>query len=158
VTGYEAKIEWFGTVRGRLGVLITDRVLLYGTGGLAYGQVKLSSNTLTNGAVIDLISGPNPFGPPNSAAFSTSKTNVGFSVGGGIEGIFSLWLPANWTWKLEYLYLDLGSLDTAASFATGLPGGLLGQEGFGSPLTMAITTHTHFTDNIVRVGLNYQFH
>jgi hypothetical protein len=25
------------------------------------------------------------------------------------------------------------------------------------PLTGAITTHTRFTDNIVRVGLNYKF-
>jgi outer membrane immunogenic protein len=33
VTTYEAKIGWFGTVRGRLGVLVTDQVLLYGTGG-----------------------------------------------------------------------------------------------------------------------------
>ena len=40
-TAYEAKIEWFGTVRGRLGYLVNDQVLLYATGGLAYGQVKL---------------------------------------------------------------------------------------------------------------------
>jgi len=44
-TGYEAKIGWFGTVRGRLGFLITDQVLLYGTGGLAYGRVEVSGNT-----------------------------------------------------------------------------------------------------------------
>jgi hypothetical protein len=25
-------------------------------------------------------------------------------------------------------------------------------------LTGTLTAHTHFTDNIVRVGLNYQFH
>src|SRR6516164_1812218 len=37
---------------------------------------------------------------------------LGFSVGGGMEGRLSYWLPPNWTWKLEYLYLDLGSLDT----------------------------------------------
>ena len=33
-------LEWFGTVRGRVGVLATPRVLLYGTGGLAYGSFK----------------------------------------------------------------------------------------------------------------------
>src|SRR5215472_3252823 len=40
-------------------------------------------------------------------------------------------------WKLEYLYLNLGTLDVATSLnATG-----------------GTTTHIEFTDNIVRVGL-----
>jgi outer membrane immunogenic protein len=109
VTSYEAKIGWFGTVRGRLGVLITDQVLLYGTGGLAYGRVELSG--VTN----------------------------------------SYFLPAGWTWKAEYLYVDLGSLDTAAPFPPALVPLTI------TPLTGPLTTHTHFTDNIVRVGLNYKF-
>jgi outer membrane immunogenic protein len=41
VTTYEAKIKWFGTVRGRVGYLISDQVLFYGTGGLAYGGVDV---------------------------------------------------------------------------------------------------------------------
>ena len=36
------KIDWFGTVRGRVGVLATPKVLFYATGGLAYGEVKTS--------------------------------------------------------------------------------------------------------------------
>jgi outer membrane immunogenic protein len=147
LSSYQAKIDWFGTVRGRLGLLIGDQLLIYGTGGLAYGHVAVSGSTnlaaaTTDGAVFT----------PTTAAFGASKTNVGFSVGGGMEGRLSYWLPANWTWKLEYLYLDLGSLDTATSFALATLG-----NGF-SPITGTITTHTHFTDNIVRVGLNYQFH
>jgi hypothetical protein len=63
-----------------------------------------------------------------------SKTNVGFSVGGGMEGRFSYWLPPNWTWKLEYLYLDLGSVNTAGSFA------LVPPHTFLSNLTSTITT------------------
>jgi hypothetical protein len=43
-------------------------------------------------------------------------------------------------WKLEYLYLDLGSLDVTTFYSSGVGGG-------------TIATHTHFTDNIVRVGL-----
>ncbi|MDE2376533.1 MAG: porin family protein, partial [Bradyrhizobium sp.] len=34
------KLTWFGTFRGRVGVLVTPSVLLYGTGGLAYGELK----------------------------------------------------------------------------------------------------------------------
>ncbi len=78
--------------------------------------------------------------PAGISAFSASKTNTGFSIGGGIEG--SVWLPANWTWKLEYLYLNLGTLDVATSLSA----------------TGGTITHIEFTNNIVRAGLNYQFH
>jgi outer membrane immunogenic protein len=153
VTSYEAKIGWFGTVRGRLGFLISDQVLLYGTGGLAYGHVELSGNTNVNGS-IDLILSTAPFAP-GATAFSESKTNTGFVVGGGIEGKCSYWLPTGWTWKLEYLYADLGSVDFTGPFPAANPTGNAGA--FTSPFTGAITTHTRFTDNIVRVGLNYKF-
>jgi outer membrane immunogenic protein len=42
----DQSIDWFGTVRARLGFLATDRLLVYGTGGFAYAQVGESS-TLT---------------------------------------------------------------------------------------------------------------
>jgi outer membrane immunogenic protein len=146
-TSYDAKIDWFGTARGRLGYLITDQVLLYATGGVAYGHVELSGITTFNIPV------PGPIAPA-PAAFSESKTNAGWAAGGGVEGKFAYWLPSNWTWKLEYLYVDLGSLDTATPGA--IPStapGLGNRSSFGT-----VTTRTHFTDNIVRVGLNYQFH
>jgi outer membrane immunogenic protein len=89
-----------------------------------------------------------PFIAPGTSTFSASKTNVGFTLGGGVEGRLS----ANWTWKLEYLYLDLGSLDTPGLF----PATILGQ-GINTPLAGRMPLHTHFTDNIVRVGLNYKY-
>ena len=125
VTSYDAKINWFGTVRGRFGYSIVPQLLYYATGGLAFGQVETSGNTIS---------------PVGGSAFSASKTHTGFSIGGGIEG--SVWLPANWTWRLEYLFLNLETLDVATSLSAA--GGT--------------TTHIEFTDNIVRVGLNYQFH
>jgi outer membrane immunogenic protein len=51
VTSHDARIDWFGTVRGRLGTLITDQVLVYAPGGLAYGQIKVSGNSALNGAI-----------------------------------------------------------------------------------------------------------
>jgi outer membrane immunogenic protein len=122
-------------------VLINDGLLLYGTGGLAYGHVSVSGN-------VNLATVVRTFGP-NTTAFSQSTTNVGFAVGGGLEGRLTPWLPPNWTWKLEYLYLDLRWLNTSTSFALTPP--------FDSSGAAAITTHTHFTNNIVRVGLNYKF-
>ena len=145
-TSYEAKIDWFGTVRGRLGFLVGDQLLIYGTGGLAYGEVAVSGN-----ANFSATTAGSPF-TPTTAGFGASKANVGFSVGGGMEGRLSYWLPPNWTWKLEYLYLDLGSVNTAGSFALAPPVGAL-----FTAITGTFNTHTHFTDNIVRVGLNYKF-
>jgi len=156
-TAYDARISWFLTVRGRLGFLIGDQVLLYGTGGLAYGRVGVSG--ITNVTGIEITNGfPATIAlTPAATAFSESKINVGFAVGGGIEGGFSYLLPAGWTWKLEYLYVDLGSLDTAAPF----PGAFVPIPGSPflatSPFAGAIATQTRFTDNIVRVGLNYKF-
>jgi outer membrane immunogenic protein len=160
-TAYDAKISWFGTVRGRLGFLISDQILLYGTGGLAYGHVELSGITNVNGSETTNLHPPSPVPPvlpitPATTAFSESRTKVGYAVGGGIEGKCSYLLPAGWTWKAEYLYVDLGSLDTVAPF----PGAFVTFREvffFLSPFTGAITTHTRFTDNIVRVGLNYKF-
>src|SRR5882724_1111606 len=65
----DQKLEWFGTVRGRAGVLVSPKVLLYATGGLAYGEVKTSE---TIGGV---------------TGFSRSDTRVGYTVGAGIEGV-----------------------------------------------------------------------
>lgn len=40
----EKELDYFGTVRGRLGWLAYPSLLVYGTGGLAYGGVKASTN------------------------------------------------------------------------------------------------------------------
>jgi len=37
------EIKWFDTLRGRLGRMANDRVLVYGIGGLAFGEVKEKS-------------------------------------------------------------------------------------------------------------------
>jgi outer membrane immunogenic protein len=143
LTAYEARIDWFGTLRGRLGYLITDQLLLYGTGGLAYGGVKVSGTTnvsVASQGVLAFI--------PGTVAFGASGTKVGFAAGGGVEGR----ITANWNWKLEYLYIDLGSLGANAPFA------LVNTDPDFTPATGTINTHTHFRDNIVRVGVNYLFH
>jgi hypothetical protein len=97
---------------------VTDQTLLYATGGLAYGQVSVSGNLNVSASAPAF---GDTFGPGTST-FSASKTNVGFAVGGGIEGKFTAWLPQNWSWKLEYLYLDLGSVSASTSFAAGSNG------------------------------------
>jgi outer membrane immunogenic protein len=125
------RIDWFGTVRGRVGVLATPSVLFYATGGLAYGEVNTSETigevTASNIAL-------------QSSSFSSSDTRLGYAVGAGVEGV----IGGNWTAKLEYLFVDLGR--TSGSFAVQFP-------------TANITSSfsSHITDNLLRVGVNYKF-
>ncbi len=85
------EINWFGTLRARLGFTPADRWLIYGTGGLAYGDIDSHSSVLFTSA------GDHYTG-------SQSKTRVGWTIGAGTEYAFA----NNWSAKLEYLYVDLG--------------------------------------------------
>jgi outer membrane immunogenic protein len=125
----DQKIDWFGTVRARAGVLVTPRVLFYATGGLAYGEVNTSETI-------------------GGSVSSTSSTRVGYTVGGGIEGA----IGGNWTAKLEYLYVDLGR--TSGSFATTIPAFGAGAVANG---TLTSSYNSRVTDNVLRVGVNYNF-
>jgi len=126
----DQKLRWFGTVRGRVGVTFAPTVLAYVTGGLAYGEIK-TEGTLVNTPF---------FGPIVSTAFSHSVTKSGWTVGAGIEA--RLW--DNWTGKIEYLYMDLGTV--SGTIAPAPVFGLVGA-----------TYSSRITDNILRVGLNYKF-
>jgi outer membrane immunogenic protein len=138
---------WFGTLRGRVGVVAFDRVLFYGTGGLAVGQIK--------GDYVDAIAA-GLLTPAAAVTTSVSQTRVGWVAGAGIEG--ALW--GNWTLKIEYLHMDLGSI---AASATGLTAGAFAANigDFRTTLTQSTVFnsafHTRFTDDLIRIGLNYRF-
>lgn len=83
------KVDWFGTVRGRIGFTPFDRFMAYGTGGLAYGHVKSYASG-------------DAFG--GSFAVSKSNTKAGWTVGAGIEYAVTDHL----SFKTEYLFTDLG--------------------------------------------------
>ncbi len=97
---------WFGTLRGRAGYAFNN-ILLYGTLGLAYGDLR--------GELFGL---------------SETKTLVGWTGGVGGEVGFA----QNWSAKVEYLYMDLGS---RAYSITGVNNGL--------------------QSNLLRFGINYHF-
>ena len=86
-----ASIDWFFTVRSRLG-LAMDRSLFYVTGGLAVGNERFSQFFLHTAS-------------GTFEAGSSSDTRVGWTVGAGGEYAFT----NNWSVKAEYLYVDLGS-------------------------------------------------
>jgi outer membrane immunogenic protein len=127
-TDVTAKLSWFGTLRTRIGQDFSG-LFGYVTGGLAYGRIKISgTNTialdeLQNGTIDDIY----------QRVFSVSKTKAGWTIGAGIEGQTG---ANNWTWRLEYLFLDFGNVGLAGS---GLSGA------------------NDITDHIVRLAVNYRF-
>ena len=85
------RIRWMGTVRARLGVAVSERTMIFGTGGLAYGSLRhdhLSSED--NGTSV--------------AFWRSSRTKVGYAVGGGVEHA----VHKNVSVRLEGLYVDFG--------------------------------------------------
>ena len=44
-------LDWFGTVRGRLGVAFTPDLVAYGTGGLAVGGIAHSASIAIGGVL-----------------------------------------------------------------------------------------------------------
>jgi outer membrane immunogenic protein len=109
---FRSSLDWFGTLRGRIGFAFSP-VLFYGTAGLAAGSVRNSIDGVSNGDGI----------------------SIGYALGGGVEYRFS----QEWSFKVEYLYINLG--DNAPSNADEF-------------------RRTAGRDNeydIVRFGLNYRF-
>jgi outer membrane immunogenic protein len=81
-------VEWFGTVRGRLGFLPTTNLLIYGTAGFAYGRVgenvALNSQTGTNANNFPMFTFSCTSGP-NCFLGSSSRMATGWTAGGGFE-------------------------------------------------------------------------
>lgn len=111
-------LDYLGTLRARVGYLMTQEVLAYATGGLAYGQVGLNGVTAT-GRVFpgDIVyDGCTPLGCAYASSLadrnmnigggSYSEMRIGWTVGGGFEWAFS----PNWSVKGEYLYYNFGNL------------------------------------------------
>lgn len=85
------ELDWFGTVRARVGFVPVERLLVYGTGGFAYGRTESYVNaSIGGGTVIDE---------------SVKHDRTGWTIGGGAEYAFTDHLSL----KTEYLYTDLGT-------------------------------------------------
>ena len=108
------QLNWLATLRGRVGYAF-DRWLPYITGGAAYGNVEATLNV-----------------PFVGFTASSSSNQLGWTIGAGLEYAFM----GNWSAKLEYLYVDLGSFNSVPA---------------------PLVNNVSFTSNIVRAGLNYKF-
>jgi outer membrane immunogenic protein len=120
-------IDWFGTVRGRLGYAI-DRLLVYGTGGFAFGGADNNNS--------DGFDGFRDRG---------DSTRTGFAAGGGIEYAFT----PNLTGKIEGLYVNL-ERNRDNGFVGVQAGAPIFTTGFGR-------SNNDSEFGVVRAGLNYKF-
>ncbi|GEP03565.1 outer membrane protein [Methylobacterium oxalidis] len=140
VNGVLSTLDFFGTVRGRIGYAF-DRVLFYGTGGFAYASGDSRLNQFANVARGD--------------DFLT-----GWTVGGGVEyalptdSFLNFFRSSAVTLKVEGLYVNLDQ-----GRATNLPivGGLNTVGGLVPVYNTLGTVRRDSEFAVVRAGLNYKF-
>jgi len=125
----EQRLKWFGTTRLRGGYLVTDNLLLYGSGGLASGTGEVTVSNDATGLPC-FFAGACPFG-------HHSQTRFGWALGLGAE---YAWGP--WSVTLDYVHYDLGRLNFSYADAV-------------SP--SFISTSTDFSGDMIRGGINYRF-
>ena len=126
----QSNSNWIATIRPRVG-LVWDRLLVYATGGVAFTRIGYTEAMVTTLA-------------SSSGAFSVSQTKTGWTVGAGAEYA----LVNRWSVKVEYLYAQFTGLGGTSALVSTVP------IGFSNVFTGRTGT---FSDNIVRVGLNYRF-
>jgi outer membrane immunogenic protein len=124
--------DYFGTFRGRLGYTPVDRFMIYGTGGLAYGDVSSHTDALfTAGG--------------DRYAGSSSGMQAGWAAGAGGEYALTRCLSV----KVEYLFIDLGSKTyTYGNQTPNLPFSTVGY---------TYSTQLDTAEHVIRLGLNYKF-
>ena len=122
--------SWLATIRGRAG-LTFNQVLIYVTGGAAFTNASVNIGNNWNPA-LDF-----------RDASGTVSATAGWVAGGGVEYAV---LP-NWSVKAEYLRVQFNK-ETETVFTAGMLNP-------GAPV--AHRYDVTFSDNIVRVGVNYHF-
>jgi outer membrane immunogenic protein len=134
-------LDWLSTSRVRAGYLVTPSFLIYGTAGVAIGDVRV--NTAISSSIVPNIGGLLPAG---LSTFNYSHIKAGFAAGGGLEWMF---LP-NWSVKAEALYYDLGRSTINQSFQNTI---------LGVVVLSNTGTQTSWRNNgvIARAGINYHF-
>jgi outer membrane immunogenic protein len=129
-TGMTSTLDNLASVRGRFGYLVLPTVLLYATGGGAWGKIQYAANA------------QNAVAGGYFANSSFSNTASGWVAGGGLEWMF--W--HNWTVRWEYLHYDLSAGQNVT--VAGSPGFAAFPSGF---------SWSGMKVDEVRAGLSYKF-
>jgi outer membrane immunogenic protein len=132
-----SNVRWYGTVRGTVG-LTADRLLLYATGGLAYGEVEHSVAGTLRVTTVNL--------PPFSV--DESAVRYGWTVGLGT----AVKVTDNISLRLQWNYVDLGRHTVFATSGSVLPGGL----GPAVPFSVSVK-EDRIAFNTIRAGFAFHF-
>jgi outer membrane immunogenic protein len=132
-----AQTNWLATIRGRLGLTAPafSNIMIYGTGGIAWGSIK------TTEAVSCLVGGCGLSAVPLAASAAITQGKTGWTAGAGIEGM----ITPNWSVRAEWLHTDLGTLSNT-----------LITIGNAGPQSAIWTRDERFDE--VRFGFNYRWH
>jgi len=126
---FSSSMNWFGSLRGRVGVVADDNILLFATGGLAYSDVDHQFS--------------DPFAPNGPFTRHNDNAVVGWTLGGGFE----IFLRDHWAFRGDAAYVDLGTDKQTDTFdPCGAPDG-------------TCRLRTTFEDSfwVTRIGLTYLF-
>lgn len=152
-TSVTQNIDYFGTVRARLGYLANDKLLVYATGGFAYAHLNNAASTF-------VLPGNNFIGSavaPNGQVFSFSCGNgapdvcfsgasnrmtAGWTVGGGLEYA----IGQKWSVKGEYLFAQFKETVNVVALTP-----------VGATLPSSCSENFTTNLNVVRIGVNYKF-
>jgi outer membrane immunogenic protein len=140
-------LQYLGTVRGRLGYAF-DRLLVYGTGGFAYGQIK-HDNVLADGFTLTSPQGAVVSSGTDRYVGRSTKLQTGYVYGGGIEyalptdSFLNVFRASAVTLRAEYLHYDLGRR------------GVVAYDAASNDATFRSRIRTQ--GDIARVGVNYKF-
>jgi opacity protein-like surface antigen len=123
-------LQSLGTVRANVGYAPIDDLLIYATGGLAFGQTHLSSDLQFDTGV--------------AYAGNSNNTAVGFTLGGGVEYAFD----PNWSIGAQFLYYDLGRSTVVGTPSVAFP---------PTEVSPESDTTADFKGYTLRLTLNYEF-
>jgi outer membrane protein OmpA-like peptidoglycan-associated protein len=132
-TNTSRQLDWLTTLRARAGIVPTDPLLLYLTGGIAFGENKNGIAVVCNTCVP-------PTASQNTTASRRSDTGFGWTAGAGGEWAIN----SQFSLKAEYLYVDLGHSNEHLAYNYGAN-------------TSTLNAQFHNSDHILRVGFNYHF-
>jgi outer membrane immunogenic protein len=143
-TAVQGGVDYLGTARARIGFLATPTLMIFGTGGLAYGgawaNVAQSATDLLNsegaGTAVWIGGG------------RQSQLLTGWTVGGGVEWMFT----PNWSLKGEASYWDLGRMNVQTTAIGVSPSPVQVANGLG-----AGRTSVAFSGVQAKLGVNYHF-
>jgi opacity protein-like surface antigen len=143
----ESKIRDLGTVRGKIGFVPWSNILVYGTGGLAWGQIAHAST----GSFNETCTGSGCFSPfGGSQNFSETSTLFGWAAGAGAD--WKLW--NNLVLGVLYLHYDLGKTAFPTSQCTVTPNGCFT---FAFPSLTSQFPSSHVTADAITARLSWLF-